>query len=207
MTDETGPSKAKTSIKSIPLTRFEPFPGPKYLGVAAIDPGVTTGLITMWYNNLAGGGARGQITIAQVPASETSIRFIVEQIARVMSKKHGGILVYERYIARPSRHGLVGASADRALSPIAVYHEIKGYFQARTDNSDERFPPQIPTYVPQQASEMASFSDKRIKAMFPDIWALTCNPAIPHGRDALRHLLVYLKREHFPLYQALKPQD
>jgi len=108
------------------------------------------------------------------------------------------IIVYEQYVARPSRHGLVGAEAQKALSPVFIHGYMVGVMESG------RKPVQMPTFFPQQASEMASFSDVRIKAMFPKLYDLTLAPAQPHARDALRHLLVYLKRHDFGTYQGLK---
>jgi hypothetical protein len=139
------------------------------------------------------------IELFQVGSSNPDHRLMVRKLLGASPIANPAIIIYEQYVARPSRHGLVGAEAQKALSPVYIHGYVVGSMESH------RNPLQMPTFIPQQASEMASFPDKRIKAMFPQLYALTLGPAQPHARDALRHLLVYLKRHEFPSYQSLKP--
>jgi hypothetical protein len=160
--------------------------------IVAVDPGRTTGLAAICPNK----PLNKVIQVFQFSHEEH--RELATKLRGLSPANNPAIIIYEQYVARPSRHGLVGAEAQKALSPVFIHGYMVGLMEAC------RNPPQMPTFVPQQASEMASFPDKRIKSMFSELYALTLAPATPHARDALRHLLVYLKRHHFNTYQSLK---
>lgn len=156
--------------------------------IVALDPGHTTGVAVYHPDTRS-------VSIRQFAATQ--------QIGMIkyLFAIDPAIVVYEQYVARPTRHNHLGAEATRQLSPVYVHGIVLGAFLAT------RKPLEMPTFHPQQASEMAAFPDKRLRAMFPNLYPLTLRPAKPHARDALRHLLVYLKRMHFDHYQALKPEQ
>jgi len=130
------------------------------------------------------------------------LRDLVIQVRKLSPPENPATIVYERYVTRPTQHGNLGAEAKYQLSPVYVHGYLVGAME------QARFPSQMPTFHPQLASEMSAMPDNRLKAMFPLLFALTLGPAKPHGRDALRHLLVYLKRYRNSAYQGLKvPQD
>ena len=174
---------------------------PKPRAIVAIDPGTTTGIAVYWIRTRAGHRVPREraIEVFQFGSSDTEHRLMARKLRSLSPIANPAIIVYEQYIARPSRHGLVGAEAQKALSPVFIHGYVVGLMESI------RNPLQMPAFHPQQASEMANFPDKRLKAMFPNLYALTLRPAKPHARDALRHLLTYLKRHHFDAYQALKP--
>ena len=175
----------RPNIRSLQPVQLPPIPN-----IIAIDPGHTTGVASYSCQPRI-----GTISLAQFRGTDHQT---IVSLLDWLEEGDPDTIVYEQYVARPSRHGLVGAEAQKALSPVFVHGIVLGGLLMI------RYSLQMPTFVPQQASEMASFPDKRLKAMFPHLFALTLGPAKPHARDALRHLLVYLKRHHFAHYQALK---
>jgi len=169
--------------------------------IIAIDPGHTTGLALYrrWANRRSGAELRHTLIVDQYgPAERESL---VDKLKELSPAHNPAIIVFEKYVARPTQHGHLGGESQLQFSPIYVH----GYMVGAMETC--RKPLEMPTFVPQQASEMASFPDNRLKAMFPQLFALTLKPAQPHARDALRHLLVYLKRHHFDHYSALIPQN
>lgn len=197
--------KHRPNRRSLRIKLDSPMPGEfsNNINVIALDPGATTGFASFQYSNFH---MRLELEISQFMRDD--LLKMKTQMARVGSKAYPPTIVFEQYVARKVRGDHLGAEAKRALSPVDIMGRVQGWY-------DERLNPetpiegvkvvQMPTFVPQQASMMASMADKRLKTMFPDIYKLTLGPALPHGRDALRHLLVYLKRYHFDHYQALKP--
>jgi hypothetical protein len=176
--------------------------GRQVWGAAAIDPGTTTGYASIQHNHM-----HGAIDLELMQFDMDEIGNIMDRMIRLGAKRRPPTIIYEKYVARPSRHGHLGAEANRQLSPVAVWGKIEGHLEAYYAPYNPEIggkDGQMPQLVPQMPSEMAGMPDKRLKAMFPDLFRMTLNPAMPHARDALRHLLVYLKKHQNPIYQALK---
>jgi hypothetical protein len=179
---------------------------PGAVTIAAIDPGYTSGIAI--YKFLGGQRMETYLEIGQYQSSE--IHKMMARIWRLGPKKKPIDIVFEKYVARKTQHGHLGGESRLQFSPIAMMGTIEGFYMA-TDPKTGRKLRETPEFHPQQASEMSGMPDKRLRLLFPDIFAMTLgqrgagSKATPHARDAIRHLLVFLRRNHPKLYEALKP--
>lgn len=162
--------------------------------IIAVDPGTTTGLA--YYKPSRHKLPRECVHVLEFKQGEH--RELATKLRGLSPADNPAVLVYEQYVARPSAHGHLGGEAKYQFSPIYVHGYMVGLMEAC------RKPEHMPTFVPQQASMMAGMPDKRLKTMFDPFYTLTLSPAKPHARDALRHLLVYIRKAHPKLFPLLR---
>src|SRR3982750_1324133 len=109
--------------------------------IVAIDPGKTTGMAVYVPNK-----STPAKTVQVFQFTNEEHRTLITRLRRFSPATNPAIIIYEQYVARPSQHGLVGAEAGKALSPVFVHGYVVGAME------QARKPEEMPTIIPQQAS-------------------------------------------------------
>jgi hypothetical protein len=148
--------------------RPRPTPAPRTPTIFALDPGVTTGLAILY----AGAIKLSQLNLQQIAA-----------IPDLLHETPPEVIVMEDFQSNPAKNLGGRASVDPIFAPVRVSAMIEVY--AALHNSPIKIVYQLP-------SDKAMMNDQRLQIVHPHGFKAT--RGLPHARDALRHLEIYLRR-------------
>ncbi len=157
----------------------------------AIDPGGTTGLAVLHVPQTR----PPQFTVAQFKTWASYAPETMQLAAQIRqyARKWNTIVVVEDFSVRNVR--AQGANRNWGLQPVAITAALQGFLGAY-DIPTDHWQFQTP------ALAMSSFPDQRLMQVAP-IW-IEHTKGQQHARDAVRHLLTYLKLHEPQIFQASK---
>jgi hypothetical protein len=157
----------------------------------AIDPGGTTGLAVLH----TPADRPPQFTVAQFKtwASYSPETAHLAGVIRHYVRIPGTVVVVEDFSIRNVK--AQGANRNWGLQPVAITAALQGFLLAYDLPTDDW---QFQT----AGLAMSSFPDQRLMSVAP-IW-IEATRGQGHARDAVRHLLTYLKLHEPQLFQAAK---
>lgn len=155
------------------------------LSLRAYDPGGTTGWAHVWLPTsvLSGGGSileAMEFEIGQIPGSDTAQgRVLAQQLAA-----HSGPVVIEDFVLRK-----FSAGRD-LLAPVRMISRIEQIIDLLLEYGYEPEDRQgvLPIFKQMPALAKGTCTDERMRR-----WGLW-TPGKPHGNDALRHAVTFLRR-------------
>jgi len=144
-------------------------PQPRTPTIFALDPGVTTGLAILYAST---------VQLSQLNLKE------IATIPAFIDNLRPEVIVMEDFQSNPARNLGGRASTDAIFAPVRVSAQIEVYA------AQAAAPPRIVYQLP---SDKGMMPDKRLALIHPHGFKATVG--LPHARDALRHLEVYLRRQ------------